>query len=144
MLVVLLTTGLACRSEPAAAPPAKAEAHAVPDPSASTKTSDGAVEADPKPVAIDPERADKLADLDAMCKALDHDYVDGTLTDYYREIQPKTAWGKAQREAGDASIQPGRLLEKAVAELSPGAEDPALTKLSQAPGLPRRRRMTRD
>jgi hypothetical protein len=120
---VLFAMGLGCKSEPAAAPPAKAE------PAAKAEAAPSAGQApEPEPApAPDPERADKLADLDAMCKALDHDYIDGTLTDYYRDIQPKTEWGKAQKQAGDASIQPGRLLEKAVAELSPDAKDPALT-----------------
>lgn len=83
--------------------------------------------AKPKPVANDPERSDKLADLDAMCSALNHDYDDGTLTDYYRDIQPRTEWGKAQRDAGNESIQPGRLLAKATAELDPDNTEPSLS-----------------
>ncbi|PRP93012.1 hypothetical protein ENSA5_45730 [Enhygromyxa salina] len=61
-----------------------------------------------------------------MCKAVDHDYGDGTLGDYYRGLKARTAWGQAQLAAGNESITPGRLLEKAVAELDPGAKDPIL------------------
>ncbi|MFO7561500.1 MAG: hypothetical protein R6X02_02555, partial [Enhygromyxa sp.] len=127
LALALLGTTIGCKSESAAEPrpgaeatPPKAEAR--PEREAKLDSSDAPAPA-PKP---DPARADKLADLDALCKALDHDYDDGTLSDYYADVQPRTEWGKAQREAGNESIQPGRLLEKAVAELSPGAEDPAL------------------
>jgi hypothetical protein len=115
-----------CKSEePAAEPETKRE---IATPQASEPSPKPEAEPQPDPSAVaDPERADKLADLDAMCKAVDHDYDDGTLTDYYRDIEPRTEWGKAQRDAGNESIKPGRLLEKAVAELSPGAKDPALT-----------------
>jgi hypothetical protein len=78
------------------------------------------------PRADDPQRGDKLADLETLCKALDRDYVDGTLSDYYRDVELRTEWGKAQRDAGNESIKPGRLLEKAVAELSADTKDPAL------------------
>ena len=116
---------LACRpSESDTSDAAPAGAAAEPQ----AKSSD-ASQAEPRleaPTAPDPERAAKLADLDALCAAIDHDYKDGTLGDYYAKVEPTTAWGKAQREAGNASVTPGRLLEKAVAELSPGASDPAL------------------
>ena len=132
LMGALVASAPGCKSEPASEP-AAATASTSKTASAPADSPDGAGSGPapaPEP-APDPERADKLADLDAMCKALDHDYVDGTLTDYYRDIQPKTAWGKAQRDAGNESIQPGRLLEKAVAELAPagapaGTVDPAL------------------
>ncbi len=124
LTLALLGGGFGCKSDEPAAEP-ESTTKATPSPAEGA-----APEAEPEPKAEpadDPERADKLADLDAMCKALDHDYVDGTLTDYYRDIEPRTEWGKAQRDAGNESIKPGRLLESAVAELSPGANDPALT-----------------
>lgn len=61
-----------------------------------------------------------------MCKAVDHDYADGTLRDYYSGLKLRTAWGRAQRQAGDESTQPGRALEQAAAELSMSALDPPL------------------
>jgi hypothetical protein len=133
LVLVVLGSSLACKSEESATKPeTKPEAARDREPERGPKP-----EAGPTPhvepesaatpsVADDAERADKLADLDALCKAVDHDYVDGTLSDYYRDIEPRTDWGKAQRDAGNQSIQPGRLLEKAVAELSPDAKDPAL------------------
>lgn len=70
----------------------------------------------------DPQLAAKLADLDAMCQAVDRDYGDGTLGDYYAGLVPKTEWGKQQIAAGNATIQPGRLLEQAVKQLAPGGQ----------------------
>ncbi|MCA9687866.1 MAG: hypothetical protein KC457_37255, partial [Myxococcales bacterium] len=55
------------------------------------------------PVPADPERADKLADLDELCAAVDHDYKDGTLGDYYAKVEMRTDWGRAQRDAGNES-----------------------------------------
>jgi hypothetical protein len=135
--LVLILAGGACKSEEPVTDPASKRG-AAPGP----ETKPAAVAADeieaegakaseasepPRPSGDrDPERADKLADLDDLCRALDRDYVDGTLSDYYRGLELRTEWGAAQRKAGDESIQPGRLLEQAVAELSPGAKDPAL------------------
>jgi hypothetical protein len=112
--ITLLTSTLsllACRSvepEPSGAP---AKPHA----------------ADPQPVTSppapsDPELADKLADLDDMCKALDRDYGDGTLGDYYAGLAPRTTWGRQQIAAGNESMQPGRLLERAMGDLAPGSD----------------------
>ena len=129
-LVLLLGCLIGCKSEESATGPSiereapRPESGVEPDRKSKLAPPEAAIE--PKPeLATDDQRADKLADLDDLCKALDHDYVDGTLSDYYRGIEPRTAWGKAQRDAGNESIQPGRLLEKAVAELA-GAKDPAL------------------
>jgi hypothetical protein len=131
-LVLLLGSTIGCRSEESATGPqvereaARPESSVEPDRELDDPQAAPEPTTVPEPNADDSERADKLADLDALCKALDHDYIDGTLSDYYRGIEPRTAWGKAQRDAGNLSIQPGRLLEKAVAELSPGAKDPEL------------------
>jgi len=127
-LLTALALAGGCKSEEPAAEPAPTRASASPEGPAERQAEPPAEPeaepaAEPKP---DHERAAQLADLDDMCKAVDHDYVDGTLTDYYGDLKPRTAWGEAQRDAGDQSMQPGRLLEKAVAELSPGAIDPAL------------------
>jgi len=124
LALAVLGASLGCRpaTEPSGNQQPARQSKSSADPDRGPKVEPVAAE----PATEDPERADKLADLDDMCKALDHDYVDGTLSDYYGDVQPRTAWGKAQREAGNQSIQPGRLLEKAVAELSPGAKDPAL------------------
>jgi hypothetical protein len=128
LTLTLLGSSLACKSEaPASEPSRTREAGNEAKPEVGpASTSEPPTAVTPTGVADDPQRADKLADLDALCKALDHDYVDGTLSDYYRDVEPRTEWGKAQRKAGNESMQPGRLLEKAVAELSPDAKDPAL------------------
>lgn len=126
LVLGLLGSSLACKSdeskrEPAAT--AKPEAEPAAEPGAEKPAATAAASKSSE-AAEDPQRADKLADLDALCKALDHDYIDGTLSDYYRDVELRTDWGKAQRDAGNVSIQPGRLLEKAVAELSPTAAEP--------------------
>jgi hypothetical protein len=106
---------LACRTvdpEPSG-PPAKTDT-AKPQP-----VTGPSAPADAKPESpSDPELADKLADLDDMCKALNRDYGDGTLGDYYAGFEPRTSWGKQQITAGNESTQPGRLLERAMVELS--------------------------
>jgi hypothetical protein len=127
LALALLGPSVACKSEESASKP-----DVGPDPRPEQRESEAppATEHEPAviepPSADDPQRADKLADLDDLCEALDRDYVDGTLSDYYRDIEPRTEWGKAQRDAGNESIQPGRLLAKAVADLSPNAKDPTL------------------
>jgi hypothetical protein len=110
---------LACRTvepEPSG-PPAKPDAD---DPQPMTGPP---AAADSKPTSPpDPELADKLADLDDMCKALNRDYGDGTLGDYYAGLEPRTNWAKQQIAVGNESMQPGRLLERAVVELAPGSD----------------------
>ncbi|PRP94271.1 hypothetical protein [Enhygromyxa salina] len=111
----------ACRSgEPASTasdqpPPKLAEAPipATPDPT-------------PSDPPHDPDRADKLRDLDDMCKAVDHDYADGTLRNYYSGLELRTPWGTTLRELGDESTTPGRTLEQAAAELAVSPTDPGL------------------
>jgi hypothetical protein len=106
---------LACR---AAEPEPSGPPAAAPRPEAGVPAA-----ASPRPVpSSDPEIPDKLADLDAMCQALNRDYGDGTLGDYYAGLTPRTSWGKQQIASGNESMQPGRLLERAVVELAPGSE----------------------
>ena len=120
-ILLASTCVLACRADkPEARDPAP-----TPTPVAGDSDAAAAPQEAESPPA-DPERAAKLADLDTLCKAVDHDYKDGTLGDYYAGLEMKTDWGKAQLAAGNESIKPARLLEKAVAELSPDAADPAL------------------
>ena len=76
------------------------------------------------------------ADLEALCAALNHDYVDGTLTDYYREVHPTTPLGQQWKKAGEESVQPGRALAVAYAEHlarapgeAPGEGMPACARL---------------
>jgi len=60
----------------------------------------------------DPRGAAERADLDHLCAALDHDYIDGTLSDYYGEVEPVTDWGNEVRDAGNEADLPGRHLQK--------------------------------
>lgn len=106
----------ACRASEVDAPPSLASTSS-PDAASSPAPAPQPAAAAATPSPPDPERDAKLDDLDAMCKALNRDYSDGTLGDYYADIEPATAWGKQQRAAGNESIKPGRLLEQAVAEL---------------------------
>lgn len=111
-----------CKGGDAPAPAPSEQASAKAESPAGSKA-----KAEPAPTApADPQRADELADLDDLCAALDHDYKDGTLRDYYAKVEMRTEWGKAQLEAGDEAMQPGRLLEKAVAELDPSGDAPEL------------------
>jgi hypothetical protein len=116
----------ACRDagpEPSGPPTAsRTDPNIESEPAAPTEPSAPAAPA----ASTDPELAAKLADLDDMCKALNRDYGDGTLGDYYAGLVPRTIWGQQQITAGNATIQPGRLLERAVAELAPGPQIPAL------------------
>lgn len=122
----MLAGALGCAACPASEPtpgdPPQAQAQAQADGARPRATP---TEAQPQPPP-DPERADKLRDLDDMCKAVDHDYADGTLRDYYSGLKLRTDWGLGLRQAGDVSTQPGRALERAAAELSVSATDPAL------------------
>lgn len=130
-VLVASVSSIACKSDEAASEPEskdskdskdlKSQAASEPEPAPTLEP-----ESATPPATNDPQHADKLADLDALCEALDHDYIDGTLSDYYRDVEPRTDWGKAQRDAGNQAMQPGRLLEKAVAELAPHAKDPGL------------------
>lgn len=121
-LLLTLTLGsTGCRTEQpepeseragARTPPANGASASEPTPTASEP-------APPSEAPPDPEREAKLADLDDMCLALDRDYSDGTLGDYYGKLQPRTDWAKQQIAAGNESIEPGRLLEQAIKSLAP-------------------------
>lgn len=74
----------------------------------------------------DPNHARKLKDLDTLCAALNHDYVDGTLSDYFKDVEVQTDWGRAAMREGNEADRPGRYLEQKLEELSPKAKDPAL------------------
>lgn len=122
-----LALGLAaCRDavpDPSGPPAASSTAAAVDENSPEQSPPSAAISPAPanKPSA-DTELAAKLADLDAMCEALNRDYGDGTLGDYYAGLVPRTDWGKQQIAAGNATIQPGRLLERAIADLTAGQQ----------------------
>ena len=58
----------------------------------------------------------ELADLEAMCAAVDHDYNDGTLSDYFKGLSSSTPWGKELQARADESTSPGRLLLAAARE----------------------------
>ena len=80
--------------------------------------------------------ADKFADLETLCAALNKDYVDGTLTDYYQNLSLTTAFGKDLRRRGEASMKPGRILEAGLASLKKtlgqdNADDPATPACAQ-------------
>lgn len=123
IVTLTLTLGLAaCRD---AAPEPNGPATASSSPAAVEPAPEPESPSAPAPASAppnDPQLAAKLADLDAMCEALNRDYGDGTLGDYYAGLVPRSDWGKQQIAAGNASIQPGRLLERAVAELAPGEQ----------------------
>jgi hypothetical protein len=64
--------------------------------------------------ALDSRSSAVKADVELLCAALNHDYIDGTLSDYYRDVRPTTALGRELRETGNASITPGRALSLAL------------------------------
>lgn len=51
-----------------------------------------------------------------MCAAVDKDYIDGTLSDYFAGLEATSAWGKSLRTRADESPTPGRVLEAAARE----------------------------
>ncbi len=104
----------------AAAPPRTPSAAESPESTRSPQAkpaTNSATPAEPdEPDEPAPERAALRADLELLCAALNHDYVDGTLTDYYKDARPKTALGERLRREGDESTQPGRALAAAYLE----------------------------
>ncbi|KIG17695.1 hypothetical protein DB30_02970 [Enhygromyxa salina] len=129
---MLLTLGCtlgcaACRaSEPAPSDASPTEMVGAERPAA-TATAATAGQTEPRvQPAPDPAHADQLRDLDDMCKAVDHDYADGTLRDYYSGLKLRTTWGTALRQTGDESTTPGRTLEQAAAELAVNVTAPGL------------------
>lgn len=76
--------------------------------------------------ATDPRRADEIEDLERLCAALNRDYGDGTLGDYFADLQMKTKWGAQVMAEGNQADRPGRFLQSKIESLSPGAADPKL------------------
>lgn len=72
----------------------------------------------------DPRGAAEAADLAVLCQALDHDYIDGTLSDYYGEVTPKTSWGVEIRDGGNEADLPGRHLEAAANDFVKATSEP--------------------
>lgn len=60
----------------------------------------------------------EIADLEQLCAALDKDYIDGTLSDYFAGIKSSTPWGEGLRKRANESATPGRDLEAAAKEKS--------------------------
>ncbi len=117
---------------PPSTPTAKPE-QGEPTPAAEAKSPAPGEPAQPERPA--PETAALQADFELLCAALNHDYVDGTLTDYYKDARPKTAIGEALRREGNESTQPGRALAAGYREhLSARAETPG-------PDMPECRRL---
>jgi len=80
------------------------------------------------PAAASKPTSGEQADFEALCKALNHDYIDGTLTDYYGRVAPTTALGRKVRSEGNDSVTPGRDLLAALTKfLGPGnSPDPQM------------------
>ena len=93
------------------AAPAPASALAATAPPTASPAAVSASAPAPAPAPDDP--AALLADLEVLCAALRRDYVDGTLTDYYRGLTLRTSVGDDLRRRGEDTPHPGRLLEAA-------------------------------
>lgn len=65
----------------------------------------------------------EVKELEAMCAAVDHDYIDGTLTDYFRNVKSTTTWGAALQAKADESTTPGRVLLEAMKQAGIDATD---------------------
>lgn len=115
-------------SAPAEAPKRSPKGQVVQDKDKAEEDED-----EPRPAAAaavgadDEPRGDRFADLEVLCAALNKDYVDGTLTDYYGALKGRmtTAFGDDLRRRGEASMEPGRILEAARKTLGVAAGDPA-------------------
>jgi len=79
----------------------------------------------PPPTAKKGPRSEEFSDLETLCAALHHDYIDGTLTDYYRGLTMKTGFGDDLRNRGEESMTPGRILEAGRRSLGDQDGDPA-------------------
>jgi hypothetical protein len=118
-------------SPPAATPAPHASAEASPTvrppKPTSPKGQEGGATAPAAVAGADAPRSDRFADLEVLCAALNKDYVDGTLTDYYGALngKMKTAFGDDLRRRGEASMEPGRILEAGRKTLGDAAGDPA-------------------
>lgn len=78
-----------------------------------------------------PDHAERVADLDMLCAALDRDYVDGTLSDYYAKLEPRTEWGRERLREGEETITPGRLLQQAATSIAADLDSPGLAHCKQ-------------
>jgi hypothetical protein len=107
-LVALGVSFTGCDGEP--------EPASAPTPSAEPAAAAKAIAPQPPPTSPVPNPA-RVADLETMCERVEHDYNDGTLTDYFSGLKVGTDWGNAVLRRGDASTQPGRVLEAAADEL---------------------------
>lgn len=68
-------------------------------------------------------------DLEALCAALHTDYGDGTLSDYFKGLALRDSWSRAVARRAEASITPGRVLERALAATAPTDVPPACQRL---------------
>jgi hypothetical protein len=128
VLATSISFSFGCRSGESGPAPAQVEGGA---PAAAPTPTPAAAPA-PAPADADapaPEHEAKLADLADLCTALNRDYGDGTLGDYYAKVEPRTEWGKQQVAAGNETIQPGRMLEKAIQQLAPQSPPEPCRKL---------------
>lgn len=105
-------------SEDKSAPPVPSPAKEMPTAPASETPRKPAA-----PTPSTPAAGGERADFEALCKALNHDYIDGTLTDYYRNVAPTTALGRTVRTEGNDSVTPGRDLLAALTKFL-GPENP--------------------
>ncbi len=95
---------------------ALAACEVVPDPDAQPPAERTAEEPPTEKFAAPPASkmdATEIADLERMCAAVDHDYVDGTLSDYFADTKSETTWGRELQARADESTTPGRELLRA-------------------------------
>ena len=64
----------------------------------------------PPTVTGSPSSTANLAELTDMCRSLHDDYGDGTLSDFFSELEITSRWGKDLAARARASITPGRVL----------------------------------
>ena len=105
----------------------KAEAEAAAATSSTPEGGNRSADEGTAPSAVPPSPSASLApdehsDLEAMCAAVDHDYIDGTLTDYFAGLESSSAWGKSLQAKADESTTPGRSLAAAAQERGVGGE----------------------
>ena len=68
----------------------------------------------------------EVRELEAMCAAVDHDYIDGTLSDYFRDVKSQTDWSKGVQAKADESTTPGRVLLAAMKDAGVAETDKRL------------------
>jgi hypothetical protein len=126
LLACRSATGTSEQARPASGASSTSASAPTPAPARPASASASATE-QPSPSAA-PDHAERLADLDMLCAALDRDYVDGTLSDYYAKLEPRTAWGRERLREGEDSITPGRLLQQAATSIAADLDSPALAR----------------